>query len=322
MLMYRSSHVVVLTLASAFRTVCTLKLGRILRLSMVAGLFVMTLHAQDENTSKRTEAEPAPPGIAQDQARKWKLMWRDEFDGTTLDLSKWAYRGLGRRESAIISQDCVSLDGHGLLHLWVKEQDGVLHNGMIGTQGKFDFRFGIAAGRIRFPRQQGQHGSLWMQPARSEKAVDDAARSGAEIDITEWFGAARRDSGVASNVYWPGQNGKRNRIGRMADVSSFIKAGVLMSDDFHVYSVEWSPGAYVFRIDGHEVLRTSEGISHQPEYLILSLLTSDWEAGRLDRTKLPNSMDVDWVRVWQSDAQPSADAKAAGESPAPSAENR
>ena len=67
--------------------------------------------------------------------------------------------------------------------------------------------------------------------------------------------------------------------------------------------VEWSSEtAYVFRVDGHETQRVTEGISRQPQYLILSLLTADWEAGQLDRAQLPNSMDVDWVRVWQTDA--------------------
>jgi hypothetical protein len=64
----------------------------------------------------------------------------------------------------------------------------------------------------------------------------------------------------------------------------------------HVYSVEWSPDGYVFRVDGHETYRTSQGLSQTPQFLILSLLTSDWE---LPRLKPPyGQMDVDWVRVW------------------------
>ena len=125
-------------------------------------------------------------------AARWHLIWRDEFDGAHLDESKWSQRGLGPRESSIIAADCVTLDGHGLLQLWVKDRGGVLQNAMIGTQQKFEARFGIMASRIRFPRQQGRHGSFWMQPAVSEKVSDDPARSGAEIDIIEWFGAGRR----------------------------------------------------------------------------------------------------------------------------------
>jgi hypothetical protein len=56
---------------------------------------------------------------------------------------------------------------------------------------------------------------------------------------------------------------------------------------------------YIFRIDGVETWRTTRGISRQQQYLILSLLTSDWELPQLDRKSLPTTMRVDWVRAWQ-----------------------
>ena len=241
-----------------------------------------------------------PPGVTASEAAQWHLLWHDEFDGTALDPTKWSPRGIGKRESAIVVSDGATLDGTGILHLWVREKDGVLQNAMIGTQRKFDCRYGIFAARIRFPKSIGQHGSFWMQPAKYERVENDAARSGTEIDVVEWFGTKRKDSGVTSNVYWPGTGGKKVRRGEMHDLSK-IRRSKTWDDDFHVYSVDWSEQGYVFRIDGTEVERIAEGISQQPEYLILSLLTSDWEASYLDRKQLPDSMDVDWVRVWQKD---------------------
>jgi len=255
------------------------------------------LAGEEENPSK---AEPVPPGINPGEAAQWRMVWHDEFDDDVLDETKWSYRYLGPRENSVITKDCISLDGRGLLHVWVKDKDGVLQNGMIGTQGKFEATFGIMAARIKFPSQQGQHGSLWMQPGKREKGATDAAGGGAEVDVVEWFGAYRKDSATASNVYWgTTEDPKKNRVGHMVDLKDVLKPDELISEDFHVFSVEWSPSGYVFRIDGHETMRVTEGISHQPQYLILSLLTAEWEAGRLDRSKLPNSMDVDWVRVWQ-----------------------
>lgn len=255
----------------------------------------------------KSEAEKKliPPGIGSADAKAWKLVWHDDFDGSALDESKWSYRYLGPRESSIISKECISVDD-GMLRIWVKEKDGVLQNGMIGTQKKFEPKYGIIAGRMRFPRQQGQHGSLWMQPAKGEKVGDDPARSGAEIDIIEWFGVGRKDGGTASNLYWPGMDGdklvmKKHHAGGTKDFHSMLPPGKTWSDDFHVYSVEWSASGYVFRIDGKETYRITEGVSQVPQYLILSLFTADWEASRLDRSKLPNSMDVDWIRVWQTE---------------------
>ena len=68
-----------------------------------------------------------------------------------------------------------------------------------------------------------------------------------------------------------------------------------------MFSVEWSPGGYVFRIDGRETWRTSAGVSERAEYLILSLLSSDYELPGLGgEDRLPQHMYVDWVQFWRS----------------------
>ena len=40
-----------------------------------------------------------------------------------------------------------------------------------------------------------------------------------------------------------------------------------------------------------------------PEFLILSLLSSDYELPRFDG-ELPETMEVDWVRVWETGPKP------------------
>jgi hypothetical protein len=68
-----------------------------------------------------------------------------------------------------------------------------------------------------------------------------------------------------------------------------------------VFSVEWSPTAYVFRIDGRETNRITTGISGVAQYPILSLLSSDYELKKLKgEQNLPQAMSVDWVRFWQA----------------------
>lgn len=229
----------------------------------------------------------------------WQLVWNDEFDGKELDQTKWKHRYLGKRESSMIAKECVTLDGKGNLLMTVFEKDGVLQNPMIGTQKLFSTTFGLFEARIKFPEMQGQHGSFWMQPAQKENVVDDAAKSGAEIDIIEWFGKGRNDGGIASNVYWPGKDGPKGHHAGGTKPFMGLKENESLCDDFHVFALEWTPDKYVFTIDGKPYQEINEGISHQPQYLILSLLTADWEKDRLDKAKLPNAMIVDWVRVWQ-----------------------
>ena len=60
----------------------------------------------------------------------------------------------------LAGETCASYDEHGRptgTHTYRL-------NGHISTQSAFDFQYGVAAARIRFQRQRGQHGAFWMQP--------------------------------------------------------------------------------------------------------------------------------------------------------------
>lgn len=128
-------------------------------------------------------------------------------------------------------------------------------------------------------------------------------RDGAEIDVVEYFGDGYRDGGISNNIYWGGHDAKGvsilNRCGDIQpEVPGILGAGRTPSNGYHVYSVEWTPSLYIFRTDGYETFRTSYGVSGAQQYLLLSLLTSDWELPTLHPGR-PALMNVDWVRAWQ-----------------------
>ena len=66
-----------------------------------------------------------------------------------------------------------------------------------------------------------------------------------------------------------------------------------------MFSVEWTPEEYVFRIDDKVTQRLKGETSGRPEFLILSLLSSDYELPRFNG-ELPETMEVDWARVWET----------------------
>lgn len=238
----------------------------------------------------------------------WQTKFSDGFSGTSLDRSKWDYRLLGVYSAASLrarsasAESAVAVSNDRLL-LMVKKasEPGYFENGHIGTMNTFSFRYGVAAARVKFLRHRGQHGSFWLQPDGAPKIAGDPKSSGAEIDVAEYFGDGfRRNGGLQQSVYFLDSDGETTKLGGM-----MLKATQSLSgtDDwwksYHVFSVEWTPRRYVFRVDGVETWRTRHGVSGQPEYLILSLLSSDWELPHLDRSKLPTKMEVDWVKVWQ-----------------------
>ena len=76
---------------------------------------------------------------------------------------------------------------------------------------------------------------------------------------------------------------------------------------YHVFSVEWTPERYIFRINGKETCRTTKVVSGIDQFLILSLQANTTRSGAARRRSppphssegLPQHMYVDWVRYWQ-----------------------
>jgi beta-glucanase (GH16 family) len=248
-------------------------------------------------------------------SNRWKLDFDDEF-ASGLDTSTWSIRGdvhdpASSRTCAKADPSMVTAPGDGTLDLsvqrdttfaadscsWENPSTGASGtadyylNSHIGTQGTYSFRYGIAAARVKFQKPQGMHGAFWLQDSgEAEGSV------GAEIDTVEFFGKGFNKGGVASFVY-PSEGEEVG--GTQPDADAALKApGDTWWDRYHVFSVEWTPKGYVFRIDGEETLRTKKGLSDRKVFVILSLLTSDWELKRMPESGA-GTMSVDWVRVWQ-----------------------
>ena len=244
--------------------------------------------AQIVSSSVRTDAWGAP-------------IFSDEFSGTAL-AAPWDHRYQGYE---VPSRRCSKTDpratavGGGVLSLSVIDDpdradpctfttnQGVEQstfyrlNGHVGTQGRFQYKYGVAAARIKFQELRGQHGAFWMQAPVPE--------SGAEIDVIEWFGTG--SSGLSSGV-WTYGGGTQTKVAETppGDDAAY---GSDWAGTYHVFSVEWTPTEYVFRIDGKETLRTSAGVSQTEEYLILSLLVSNFESLRVTS---PDQLPADHVR--------------------------
>ena len=243
----------------------------------------------------------------------------DEFAGSTLDPI-WSMRGQdyepsSKRKCSKGSPQAVKV-GSGALRLSVikdrskkgkcvaksrklKKKINYRLNGHVGTKGGFDFKYGVAAARIKMHKSQGQHASFWSQPINENGPHSD----GHEIDVIEYFGDKHPQGGLTSFIHW--YKGKR-----LIKTGSWIKDSKSFltnkrdgwSKNYHVFSVQWTPNVIIFRIDGKETWRTSARVSKEQQYLILSLLASDYEALEMKDSKLPQHMYVDWVRVWETPA--------------------
>jgi beta-glucanase (GH16 family) len=257
------------------------------------------------------------------RARRWAPDFEDTFSGSRLDTSVWNDQDRPH-EAVLAPRTCTLVDpgarsvGGGVLHLGValdpsragrpcdyewKGSAGrspYLLTAQVATEHTYLTRYGIAAARIKPQRADGKHSAFWMLPEDSAFYDDDPAR-GAEIDVMEFWG----DTGpgaetIGSFVTWHGPGWSSLSLGgKFPGARRALGADREWWQEFHVFSVEWTPEEYVFRVDGREYYRESQAVSHVPGYLILSMLAADYELDDLGAGDLDDTAEVDWIQVYE-----------------------
>lgn len=138
------------------------------------------------------------------QYEGYKLIWNDEFETLSLDLSKWNYEtgtgvngdfGTGQLDRATDRINNVNIKDGSLLITTDREQyiDRNFTSGRINTKDKFSAGPGTrieARIRPRDVKYKGQGFAFWMMPAEKPKKKEHIMwPQGGEIDIMEYVGA-------------------------------------------------------------------------------------------------------------------------------------
>lgn len=208
----------------------------------------------------------------------WKLVWADEFSGTTLDRNKWKPEescwGGGNNERQCYTDRAENISvKDGVLHLKARKEaftgpdrppeiagssDGQktqeFTSGKIRTLGISSWKYGKIEFRAKPPKGQGTWPAVWMMPAGNH--YGGWPRSG-EIDILEGvnLGASCETckGGVGENrmisaIHF-GDYAPKNKF---RDTRVALPSFALPSDDFHVWTLEWGEGLMRFYLDGRK----------------------------------------------------------------------
>ena len=250
-------------------------------------------------------------GTASSANTGWTLVWSDEFSGavgTPPDPSKWSYDlgggGWGNRELEVYTNDTKNVfqDGKGhLIIRAVKSGDGTYTSARLKTKGKYEVTYGRVEARIRIPYGQGIWPAFWMLGADIGAAGWPAC---GEIDVMENRGVEPLI--VRGTLHGPGYSGSRRGIASLYTSPTARP----FTDDFHVFSVDWSPGRILFLIDGNRYAEVTPSslpqgttwVFDHPFFILLNVAVGGEWPGNPDHSSVfPQTMSVDWVRVWKRD---------------------
>jgi beta-glucanase (GH16 family) len=245
-------------------------------------------------------APPEKPGYA--------LTFDDEFDGSSLDLTKWQRRY--KWGEAVINDeleayvDDAFVVNDGVLSIVGKHEQGTYAGQTLDyTPGVIcsihEQTYGYFESRLRVPKGQGFWPAFWLLGAVGTTGVN-------EIDIHEILG--NDPSTAYMTVHW----GQSYSVGHESDGSSFT--GSDFSADFHTFGLRWDPDEVVWTIDGVErKTHTGDGVPQVNMYVILNLaIGGGWPGAPDSTTPFPSNYDIDYVRAYQRVADAGVDASSGG----------
>ena len=259
-------------------------------------------------------AEPKKPQSGDASVKRFTLVWSDEFngpDGSAPDPTKWTAvtndSGYGNRELEFYTPRPENVhQQNGSLVITARREAYTGSDGQsrsytsarLESRGLFDLKYGRVEARIKIPKGQGIWPAFWMLGTNFEQVGWPAC---GEVDIMENVGI--EPSKVHGSLHGPGYSGGSPLTGvyTLPDQAHF-------SDDFHVFAIEWEPRIIRFYVDG--TLFETQSADSVPAgrwafdhsfYLVLNVAVGGYWPGDPDATtEFPQSMLVDWVRVYKT----------------------
>ena len=260
--------------------------------------------ASQEFAPAAEESARAPSAV------QWELTWQDEFDGpldALPDPMKWGFDvggggwGNNQLEYDTDRPENASTDGEGLLRITAREESyggREYTSARMLTRGRFQQEMGRFEARIKLPTGSGIWPAFWMLGADHPGVSWPHC---GEIDIMEYLG--QNPTVVHGSLHGPGYSGATP-----ISESKSLTGGERFDDDFHTFAIEWTAGRIAWLLDDvvYHVATTSslppgtDWVFDHPFFMILNVAVGGhWPGPPTPSTTFPQTMWVDWVRVYQ-----------------------
>ncbi len=245
------------------------------------------------------------------------LVWSDEFEGEgAIDTSKWFHQTQLPNGGSWFNSEIQhytarvenSFLGGGNLNLTAinetfTDQGVTKEFTSARLNSKFVFTYGRVEVKAKLPTGVGTWPAIWMlgQNISEAGAYWETLGYGTtswpecgEIDIMEHWGD--NQNYVQSAMHTPSSFGATENHG-----GQYIPNA---SDDFHVYTMEWTEEMIKFKVDGvthytynPEVKNASTWPFDDPQYILLNIAIQEFIIDSFTQ----DAMEIDYVRVYQSE---------------------
>jgi glycosyl hydrolase family 16 len=239
----------------------------------------------------------APPGFP-------RLLWSDEFNGTSIDTSNWGFdlgnSGFGNNELENYTNRTENARiENGMLVIEARRENlggSQYTSARMNTGGHHAFGVNTwIEARIQAPQGRGIWPAFWSLGANIGQV---GWPSCGEIDIMEMQG--QNPFRNFATMHWADSNGAHASFGTTFDSSTSFAAG------FHVYAMSRTTTTIRWYIDGVQYFEgdITNGINSTQEFqgqffILLNVAVGGNFVGSPDGTTVfPQQMRVDYVRVW------------------------
>ena len=269
---------------------------------------------------KHYEVKDHVPSILPD-GYDFELVWSDEFDGDTLDTTKWDYRlcMMGKRHQAWTDKGVKVENSCAVFSIF--EENGEIVSSQLQTgynfmdepikptkfgnsflqwpigklkENKYTHKYGYYECRCRLQKQKGWWSAFWLQSPNIGSTLDPKM-SGSEVDIMESF--------------YPGDVHPHNVFtgGYGQDMQCITVGGgeVEVNDEFHTFGLLWTENEYIFYVDGVEDGRVDKNVSAVPQFILISTETQGYRHEKhrpteeaIEASRSGDTFLVDYVRVF------------------------
>jgi beta-glucanase (GH16 family) len=261
---------------------------------LILALLVPVLSIEPRLNAQDSPAKlPYPEPVG--QGHKWKLIFNDEFNGTSLNTSIWTPGWFGTgitgpvnvAETTCYSPSNVQLPGDGNLHLSLIQQSETCFGGeepLTGALISSNPDDGVA-GHVGFQYTFGyMEVGVYLPPSSTGVIANWPA---AWSDGQSWPTDGENDTleGLSGSPCFHFESPAGNPGG----------CAVGNYSGWHTFGSDWKPGSVTYYYDGVKVGEITTGITSAPQYLILENTQGSYGGV----TVTPATMLVDYIRVWQ-----------------------